>query len=122
MTQDNYPDHVEYLLLRQRRMMFTEDVEMMEHGGLYGIMRSAWHSDNTASYIVTVWQWSQDRFDRVYSALNRGDWSEAEWRDHCFYYGWIQIGDTRCFGTQSIAESALLDMLEYPAFTMLKHG
>lgn len=105
-------------------MIFTETVEMMEHGGLYGFLRASWRPDNTVSYIVTVWQWSQDRFEQFHNVPGniRENWGEAEWREYCFYYGWIQIGDTRCFGTQSGAESVLLDMLEYPAFTMLKHG
>jgi hypothetical protein len=136
MTQHTLDDRVVHLVHRHSKIHCTSDVTVMEHGGLHGVIRTTETYQlrggppiktlaNTVSFVVSVWQWSQDRWEnKIHNMPTHADlfWTNVAWHEHCMDLAWRQLGNSRCFGSQHAAESALLDLLEFPVMTQLRFG
>ena len=98
---------------------------LIENQGLWGEIRVA-STDafcGNLTYQTRIWRWSKelaDSYDQVYESAFRKAW--RGWDDERTYHynGWQQLGETRCFGSQDAAETHLLELIEFPSFTLLK--
>ena len=98
---------------------------LIENQGLWGEIRVA-STDafcGNLTYQTRIWRWSKELADSYadgYEATFLGIRHNRDNERGYYYNGWQQLGETQCFGSQGAAETHLLELIEFPSFTLLK--